>query len=73
MKKLTVITMVALALSFLTAVSAPAGAVLDRVIQKGELRVGTSGNQLPFSVTTKEGDIIGLDADLATLMASAMG
>lgn len=73
MKKLTVITMVALALSFLTAVSAPAGAVLDRIVQKGELTVGTSGNQLPFSVTTKEGDIIGLDADLATLMASAMG
>jgi len=73
MKKITVITMVALALSFLTAVSAPAGAVLDRIVQKGELTVGTSGNQLPFSVTTKEGDIMGLDADLATLMAAAMG
>ena len=73
MKKLTVIAMVALTMSFFTAVSAPAGPVLDRVVQKGELTVGTSGNQLPFSVTTKEGNIIGLDADLATLMANAMG
>lgn len=73
MKKLTVITMVALVLSIFTAVSALAGVVLDRIVQKGELVVGTSGNQLPFSVTTKEGKIIGLDADLATIMASAMG
>lgn len=73
MKRFTVIAMVALVLSFFTASSALAGAVLDRIIQKGELVVGTSGNQLPFSVTTKEGKIIGLDADLASLMASGMG
>ncbi|MCD6390112.1 MAG: transporter substrate-binding domain-containing protein [Desulfobulbaceae bacterium] len=73
MKKLTLITMVALVLSIFTAVSALAGVVLDRIIQKGELVVGTSGNQLPFSMTTKDGKIIGLDADLATIMASSMG
>ena len=65
--------MVAWALSFLSVVSAPAGQVLDRILKNGELVVGTSGNQPPFSVTTKEGDIIGLDADLAALMADAMG
>lgn len=65
--------MVALAFSFLTAVCAPAGQVLDRILKNGKLVVGTSGNQPPFSVTTKEGDIIGLDADLAALMADAMG
>ena len=73
MKKLTLITMVALVLSIFTAVSALAGVVLDRIIQKGELVVGTSGNQLPFSITTKDGNIIGLDADLASIMASSMG
>ncbi len=65
--------MVALVLSIFTTVSALAGVVLDRIVQNGELVVGTSGNQLPFSITTKEGKIIGLDADLARIMASSMG
>jgi polar amino acid transport system substrate-binding protein len=53
-------------------VNARAVPVLDRILDKGELLVGTSGSQPPLSATTKEGKIIGLDADLATIMAATM-
>lgn len=47
--------------------------VLDRILFRGELRVGMSGDMPPLNMTTKEDKIIGLDADLAALMAEAMG
>jgi polar amino acid transport system substrate-binding protein len=50
-----------------------AGPALDRILQRKELIVGITGNQPPLNATTKEGQIIGLDADLATYMAAAMG
>jgi polar amino acid transport system substrate-binding protein len=49
------------------------GPVLNRILQKGELVVGMAGDIPPFSMRSKEGEIIGLDADLATEMAAAMG
>ena len=60
-------------LSLLFAVPAPAGPVIDRILQKGELVVGTTGEQPPLTAKTKDGKIIGLDADLSRIMASAMG
>ena len=53
--------------------SAPAGNVLDRILQRGELVVGTTGAQPPLNATTKEGKIIGLDADIAKGIAMSMG
>lgn len=50
-----------------------ASPVIDRILQHGELRVGTSGNQPPLSAVTKDGKIIGFDADLAGVFAKAMG
>lgn len=50
-----------------------ASPVIDRILQRGELRVGTSGHQPPLNATTKNGQIIGLDADLAAALAKAMG
>jgi polar amino acid transport system substrate-binding protein len=50
-----------------------AAPVIDRILQRGELRVGTSGNQPPLNATTKDGAIIGFDADLAAAFAKAMG
>jgi ABC-type amino acid transport substrate-binding protein len=47
--------------------------VLDRILSRGELRVGMSGDMPPLNMTTKEDKIIGLDADLASLVANAMG
>jgi polar amino acid transport system substrate-binding protein len=47
--------------------------VIDRVMGKGELRVGTAGGMPPLNMTTSDGEIIGLEPDIAELMAEAMG
>jgi polar amino acid transport system substrate-binding protein len=60
-------------LSLFLAVDASAGPALDRILEKKELVVGTSGEQPPLSVNTKDGETIGLDADLARGMAKEMG
>lgn len=60
-----------LALYFVSA--APAGNSLDRIMQKGELIVGITGAQPPLNATTKDGKIIGFDADIAAAIAMNMG
>ena len=47
--------------------------VLKRVLESGQLRVGMSGNQPPMNVKSRTGAFIGLDVDLAKMMAEAMG
>src|SRR5262249_39254406 len=49
-----------------------ASPVIDRILQRGELRVGTSGTQPPPTPTAKTRAIIGFDADLAAALAKAM-
>lgn len=51
------------------AASAP---VLDRIVERGELRVGMTGDQPPLNIKSKSGSLIGLEADLAQVLASAM-
>ena len=46
--------------------------VLDRIQQRGELVVGTAAGMPPMNMTTKDGKIIGLDADLSRYLADAM-
>jgi ABC-type amino acid transport substrate-binding protein len=46
---------------------------LSRIVSAGELRVGLSGNQPPLNVLNRAGEIIGLEADLARLLAGSMG
>jgi polar amino acid transport system substrate-binding protein len=60
----------ALTVSDLAAQDAP---VLDRVMQAQTLRVGMSGNQPPFNFSNRSGAMAGMDVDLATLLAGAMG
>ena len=55
-----------------TTATAPSSA-LDRVLLVGELRVGMSGDMPPLNMATKENNLIGLDADLAGIIAKAMG
>jgi polar amino acid transport system substrate-binding protein len=50
-----------------------AAAGLSGILQKRELVVGTAGNMPPFNMKTTDGKLIGLDVDLAKLMAGAMG
>jgi polar amino acid transport system substrate-binding protein len=46
--------------------------VLDRILAKKELVVGTAASMPPLNMTTKDGKIIGLEVDLARLFADAM-
>jgi polar amino acid transport system substrate-binding protein len=46
---------------------------LSRILQRGELIVGTTGKQPPLNGMDKTGKVIGLEADLARLMAGAIG
>ncbi len=50
-----------------------ASPIIDRILQKGVLVVGTAGNMPPLNMTTKDGRVIGLEPDLAGMMAQAMG
>ena len=50
-----------------------ASPVLDRIIKRGELVVGTVGNMPPLNMTSKEGEIVGLEADMARYIAGSMG
>jgi len=73
MKKMYAIAGLALALTLAFAWAANAGAILDRIQKSGELAVGMSGDQPPLNATARDGKIIGLEADIATRMASSMG
>jgi polar amino acid transport system substrate-binding protein len=52
--------------------SSSASPVLDRIQKRGELIVGTMGNMPPLNMTAKDGEIFGLEPDLARMMADAM-
>lgn len=73
----TSLVAVALVLAFTVVSLVPsrvwAGKVMNRILARGTLVVGTTGHFPPFSVKDKEGKYIGLDMDLARAMASAMG
>jgi polar amino acid transport system substrate-binding protein len=73
MKKATLILVLVSMLTLVLVTVAPAGEVMDRILKKGELVVGITGNQPPLNGKTKSGKIIGLDADLAQLMAANLG
>ena len=73
MKKTFVILALLSILSLIFAIAASAGPVMDRIIKRGELVVGTSGAQPPMTATTKTGELIGLDIDIAKMMGDALG
>jgi len=47
--------------------------VLSRIVASGELKVGMSGTQPPFTVKAKTGKLMGFEVDLANLLANTMG
>jgi len=51
--------------------SAAEAPVLDRIIENGEIRVGMSADQPPFNVRDRWGNLMGLDVDVAMLLAAA--
>ena len=50
-----------------------ASPVIDRVKSRGELRVGMSGGMPPLNMFSKADKIMGMDVDLAGMIAGAMG
>lgn len=72
MRKALSVVLFALFFTLVTVGMAVAGPVLDGVLKKGELVVGMTGDQPPLNATTKTGEIIGLDADLARAIAASM-
>ena len=49
-----------------------AGHVIDRIKTNGEIILGTPGDFPPFSVTSEQGDLIGVDISLARELAKSM-
>jgi len=69
-------TLVTLLICVMVALGGPAVAaaaedapVLSRIVKNGELRVGMSGNQPPFTVKSKSGELIGFEVDVAKMLA----
>jgi len=48
------------------------GKVLNKILKSGELRVGTSGSQPPFTMKSKDGQLMGYEIELAKLLIDAM-
>ena len=71
-KKFTIFLLISV-LTLTVVQNATARSAMDRIIQKGELVVGITGTQPPLNATTKDGKIIGFDADIAKLVATNMG
>ena len=46
---------------------------LNKILQRGVLRVGMEPGYMPFEMKDKKGNIIGFDVDIAKAMAKAMG
>ncbi|MFH1982345.1 MAG: transporter substrate-binding domain-containing protein [Pseudomonadota bacterium] len=63
---------IVVSITLLTCSAAHAGAVFDGILKSGVLRVGITGDAPPLNATDKKGDIIGMDADIAGLIASNM-
>ena len=47
--------------------------VLEKIVARGELIVGTAASMPPLNMTTKSGKIIGIEPDIAAFIAAAMG
>lgn len=73
MLKRVVLFVCVLTLSLALCLPAFAGPTLDNIKKSGELRMGLDPNYPPLSVTTKTGKIIGLEIDLANMLAAALG
>ncbi len=75
MKKWMLLLFLLLSAALLSACANMTGAAspaVDGILQKKTLVLGTSGSQPPFSMTTRDGQLIGLDIDIARAMADAL-
>jgi polar amino acid transport system substrate-binding protein len=47
--------------------------IVNQILERGEIRVGMSGDQPPFSMTATDGSLFGLDVDMAKGLAENIG
>lgn len=73
MRRRFAILSLCLALCLALAATAFAGPALDRINKTKELRVGMAGDYPPLNALDKKGGMIGLDAELADLLAGSLG
>ncbi len=81
MKKCNLTVLVALAALFVFFAGPVLGAdielakksTIEKILKRGELRVGFESGYVPFEMTNKKGDFIGFDMDYGRRLAKAMG
>ncbi|MFZ1954073.1 MAG: transporter substrate-binding domain-containing protein, partial [Desulfobacterales bacterium] len=73
MKKTVRVATLVIVIICLFAGLASAGTVMDRILKNNKLVVGITGTQPPLNVTTKDGKIIGFDADMANAISANLG
>ena len=47
--------------------------VTDRILARGEIRIGMSGNQPPFNMRNRDGELMGMEVDIGRALARTMG
>jgi polar amino acid transport system substrate-binding protein len=47
--------------------------IIDNIMRTGELRVGMTGTQPPYTIESVDGELIGYEVDLANLLADEIG
>ncbi len=72
MRRRTLIVACMAAVALLFAPPASAQEVLDRIVQSGVFRVGTSGTQPPFTAKDRQGELMGYEIELARALAEVM-
>jgi len=68
-----VILSIVLVFAVIFSANAQSKSTLAKIIASGELKVGMSGNQPPYTMTSKSGELMGYEVDLANLLAGSMG
>ena len=68
-KSLIIILILSLSLS----ISAAAQKTLQKIVKRGEIRIGMTGNQPPYTMKARTGELIGFEADIAEALAESMG
>ena len=69
----TVLLVAATAQEIQAADAARVAPVLDRILAKKELVVGTAADMAPLNMTLKDGSIAGMEADIAQMLAAGIG
>ena len=73
MKKNAIKLLFLIVLTVATSLQLPAQKWLNKIVTSGEIRIGMSGNQPPFSMYDKNDNLMGYEVDLANLLAEEMG